>query len=625
MEINDQNLKEYFVTLITFEVIDNFRDDMETPGGDLYIPDRLVECCNYGPISRTLHYMLNAEEADLIANDPRVAGVELNFKDDGIEIMPLNVSRQTSSNWDLSATLSNTMLNWGLLRCSRPRPTLNAGDVYPNAFGPLSTQSFFNSRPVGFTFLPWDTLKMTTRTGSGWTTAPGYWDIPGAVAKAGKSWGDYGGSGYYNTSIAATVELNATGKNVDVVVVDGGIVDRAHPEFAKNPDGSGGSRCITYNWYQHNTEVGNGPNGTYDYSGNGTSMFGHKLQVNSHALHCTGTATGITQGWARESNIYNITFFEPKVIDYVRAFHKNKPINPITKRKNPTICTNSWGTFGGAIKPQNISSVNFRGTTFSPPYTAAQLHNWGIYTDYYSVGTRSAAIDASVADAIKEGIIFVAAAGNSSFKNDVDGGPDSNNTVTVSFAGSGFLRTGVWKYNYGLSPGNAVDSSIRLCIGALDTTPWDSKAAFSNCGPAVDFYAPGVSIISAYDNSPNVVPAVTDRRSSSHYLQKLQGTSMATPQVAGISACVMETNPHWTNKQLKEYLIKISETNKIAATTLSYAPGYVWAHRDIQGSPNRIAKFVQQRTTTGILWPKSNVNAKPPMGRIFPRPRFGKR
>jgi Subtilase family len=625
MELDNQDLKEYYITVISFEVIDSFRDDMETPGGSLYIPNRIIECCNYGPISRTLHYMLTVEEAELVAADTRVEGVELNFNAAGIEIMPLTISRQTSSHWDNSSNVSNNMLNWGLVRCTRPRPTLNAPDVYPNAFGPLSLQSFFNTKPAGFTYLPWDTIKMTTRTGaSGWSTATTFWDLPNG-AGSGKSWGDYGRSGYYNTSITATVDLNATGKNVDVVVIDGGLVSPTHPEFANlDPNGPGGSRCIPYNWYQHNTEIGNGPNGTYNYSGTATSMFGHKLQVDSHALHCTGTVVGNTQGWARESNIYNITFFEPKVVDYVRAFHKNKPINPITKRKNPTVCTNSWGTFGGSVNPANITSVNYRGTNYSPPYTDAQLNDWGIYTNR-SVGTRSTSIDASVADAIKEGIIFVAAAGNSSFRNDVAGGPDVDNTVTTTSGGSGFLPQGTWKYNHGLSPGSVVDSTIRICVGALDALPWDAKAAFSNCGPGVDFYAPGVSIMSAYTNSPNVNPAVVDSRSSSHYLQKQQGTSMATPQIAGIAACLMETFPYWTNKELKDYLIKSCENDKIAQTALTYTPGFLWAHHDIKGSPNRIAKFAVQRPTTGISWPKSNLYTRPAVGLVFPRSKFGKK
>jgi hypothetical protein len=618
--------REYYITLKSLDVVDSFRDDMETPGGNLYIPDRMVECCRYAEIGRTLHYMLTDEEAEIVRLDDRVEGVELNFKESGISFFPFAVpAKQTSSYWDLSNAVTNNMVNWGLIRCTRPRPTLNAGDFYPDGFGPLADQPSFNSKAVGYRYLPFDTLKMTVRTSVGWSTAGLFWDIPTGI-KSGKSWGDYASTGYFNTTLTATFEPNATGKNVDLVVVDGGIVDTGHPEYAKNPDGSGGSRCVKYNWYQHNSALGHGPNGTYNYSGGGVSPFGHTITIDSHAMHCTGTAAGITQGWAREANIYNISFNEPNVIDYVRQFHKNKPVNPVTGRKNPTVCTNSWGQGPGSItSTASVTKVVYRGTTYNGPFTAAQLHNWGIYLNE-SLTSRSPSLDASVNDAIKEGIIFIAAAGNFSFRHDLPSGPDYNNTVTVTYAGAGSIRSGTYFYNQGVSPGTSALPDVKLCIGALDTLPWDAKAPFSNCGPAIDFYAPGVNIMSSYLNSTNINPAVRDPRNIAYYLQKLQGTSMATPQVSGIAACLAETYPYWTNKELKKYLIDTCDAGKIADAPTTYRTGFPWVHYDIKGSPNRIAMFYPQRQSTGITWPKTNTNSRPSSGPIvYPRPKIGKK
>ena len=36
-------LREYIVTLYKYEDLDSFYEDMETPGGNLYIPSRAVE------------------------------------------------------------------------------------------------------------------------------------------------------------------------------------------------------------------------------------------------------------------------------------------------------------------------------------------------------------------------------------------------------------------------------------------------------------------------------------------------------------------------------------------------------------------------------------------------------
>lgn len=631
--------RHYRVTLHSYDDKESFREDMETPGGNLYIPDRAVEPHKVSSISRTIDYYLTDSEAEMIRLDPRVMSVELSMKESGISIEPLSVPEtQSSSNWDLSDNVASNMLNWGLVRCTRPRPELvKTGESYPNAFGYSEDVEFFNNQPPGFKFLGWNTLKMQTRTAFGWNIAQNFWDIVGTVAKSGNSWGDYGGSGYYNTSINANVTLGATGKHVDVVVVDGGIVPASHPEYAKRPDGTGGTRCIQYNWYQHNSVLGNGANGTYPYTGAATSRFGHRIDFNDHAMHCTGTVAGITQGWAKEANIYNISFSEPDVIDYVREFHKNKPVNPATGRKNPTVCTNSWGTFLPAVlNPSDVRWVKYRGIMYDkPPFTAQQLSNWGIYVGApHRVSARNSAINASVIDAIKEGIIFVAAAGNFSYRNDSANGPDFNNEISYnSPANFPIINSTVTWYNRGPSPGGVQDDSVRLQIGALWTTPWDAKANFSNCGPGVDFYAPGYNIMSAYLNKPNIKVAVPDTRNQNFYLQKLQGTSMATPQVAGIAACLAEVYPYWTNKELKKYLIETSEKDQIvAAPTIFGSPFF---HYDIKGSPNRIVKFRNQRNPTGsstvpvvgITYPKQqHGNRDAGNGvRTFPRPRSSRK
>ena len=101
--------REYVVTLKRFEDLESFYDDMETPGGDLYIPDREVGIALRRPISRSTHYMLTDEEAELLRNDPRVLSVELTPKDLGIIVKPLWT--QTSSYWDKSSTNNSNYKN----------------------------------------------------------------------------------------------------------------------------------------------------------------------------------------------------------------------------------------------------------------------------------------------------------------------------------------------------------------------------------------------------------------------------------------------------------------------------------------------------------------------------------
>jgi len=90
------------------------------------------------------------------------------------------------------------------------------------------------------------------------------------------------------------------GSDVDVVVVDG-FVPPNNPEFANNPDGTGGSRVNQINWY----EVINYTNPsypTYPYF----SYITDNASINSsnnHGCHVSGTICGNTQGWAKKANI----------------------------------------------------------------------------------------------------------------------------------------------------------------------------------------------------------------------------------------------------------------------------------------------------------------------------------
>ena len=102
-----------------------------------------------------------------------------------------------------------------------------------------------------------------------------------------------------------TLVTTASGKNVDVVIVDGH-VNPDHPEFAVNVDGTGGSRVNQFNWFQYSSALGYTTDATYTYSTSGAGTF-YRPNTN-HGTHVAGTACGNTQGWARDANIYNMAF-----------------------------------------------------------------------------------------------------------------------------------------------------------------------------------------------------------------------------------------------------------------------------------------------------------------------------
>lgn len=118
------DLKEYIVTLKNRDDLDAFYEDMETPGGNLYIPDRAVECANRREISRNTHYMLSDAEVEELKNDPRVMFVELTPEQRGIVVTR---SYTQTGNFNKSGELNASYRNWGLLRCVERQQRANWG------------------------------------------------------------------------------------------------------------------------------------------------------------------------------------------------------------------------------------------------------------------------------------------------------------------------------------------------------------------------------------------------------------------------------------------------------------------------------------------------------------------
>ena len=107
--------QDYIVTAKTMDDATSLLDDLETPGGDLYIPDRAVEVAQRREISRNTHFLLTAEEAEQVRNDPRVLAVELLPSLQGIEALPHWIQ---TGNFEKSTTIDTNDKNWGLYRCT---------------------------------------------------------------------------------------------------------------------------------------------------------------------------------------------------------------------------------------------------------------------------------------------------------------------------------------------------------------------------------------------------------------------------------------------------------------------------------------------------------------------------
>ena len=419
------------------------------------------------------------------------------------------------------------------------------------------------------------------------------------------NWGSNG-----TTSQSGTITVNAEGRNVDVVIVDG-MINPAHPEYSLNSDGTGGSRVIQYNWFQHSLGQASDTYVYEPYDNGATEL----TDDNNHGAHVAGTVVGNTQGWARLSNIYNINPYSTDVnntsstllIDYIRAFHSSKPINSTTGRRNPTICNHSWG-YGSALPISDITSVTVKGVTTNGPFTTGQLNEFGIRTATIS-GTTSAlvparvtAVDADMEDAINDGIIMIGAAGNDSTKIDVVGGDDFDNR---------FIWNGsTVRYHRGSTPSAA---GTTICVGAISSLVNESKATFSNCGPRVDIYAPGQNIKSSF-NSTTSFGGVDDPRNSDFKIGKISGTSMASPQVCGILACVLEIYPNITQAEAIDYIKFYAKKDQITDTAGGFTD-----NTSLQGSANNYLFYFEERLNSGTIFPKQNNKARPQSGAVYPR------
>lgn len=548
-------LREWIITLHRKEDLEGFYEDMETPGGNLFIPNRQVEVSNRRVISRNTHYMLTDDEVELIKSDDRVWDADL------VEFIDSTITPHyqiTNGEFDKSWTDDASDINWGLLRHSE--------------------------------------------------------------AANRNNWGDNGTS-----LVIDDLTVTASGKNVDVVIVDGHI-DPAHPEMAVNSDGSGGSRVQQFNWFSLTNAVSGGSNGAYTYTPYVDSGSSDRTNDNNHGAHCAGTVAGNTQGWARDANIYNISPYSTNpnslsstlMWDYIREWHNTKAINAETGRRNPTITNNSYGSSItiGQNGIANVTSISYRGTLFDPgrDLTQAELQARGCYAPSSNVQMNIpynfTSRQADLQDAIDDGIIIVASAGNDSWKIVNSSDQDYNNYYTI-----GASNTGYWLHR---GTGSGAGYAPVINVGATSNNVNEVKATFSNCGSQVDIFAAGEAIQSSVHEKTG---DIADPRNSSYNLDKYQGTSMSGPQVAGVLAILAEAWPNMTQTEAQDWLIN-NANDDVMFDSESTDP---MDRTSLQGSPNKYLRWINQRKETGTAFPQKNFRPRPTSGVAYPRTRIRRR
>lgn len=345
------------------------------------------------------------------------------------------------------------------------------------------------------------------------------------------------------------------GTGVDVVIQDSGI-EVNHPEFK---DISGTSRVQQINWY---TESGLG----------GTQSANHYRDYDGHGTHVAGIVAGRTFGWAKNARIYSLKvdglegagdtstgISITDCFDVIKLWHRNKPIDPNTGFKRPTIVNMSWGY---SLTYASVTSVTYRGTTYSDASTttdaAYRWTNYGLVNltsgGNFVTNFRLGSVDVDIQELIDEGIHVIIAGGNNYHKIDTPGGVDYDN----SFVSGGTT----YEYHRGSSPYD--DEALK--VGNIDTITFnavqDQKSHSSETGPGIDIWAPGANVVSATSNI-NMYGNVSYNLDSGFKQVNLSGTSMAAPQVCGLGALVLQLNPGLTPANLKNWFVTKAVSNSV--------------------------------------------------------------
>tara|TARA_B100001287_G_scaffold233564_1_gene205025 strand:+ start:929 stop:3064 length:2136 start_codon:yes stop_codon:yes gene_type:complete len=385
---------------------------------------------------------------------------------------------------------------------------------------------------------------------------------------------------------------------------------------------------------------------------NGSNTQQHTATDAFHATPCMSQAYGKTQGWAFNSNkwhmsiIFNLgSLTTTSCFKITKIFHQLKPNRSSDNTKNPTVSSNSWGSFQDLTQGyyyfrtagDGSGGVNY--TSSSKPAFLDYLYG---NANRFSVAKSQSYSEVVLGDALVDaGVIFLAASGNNNQKMVLEGHPDYNNyedtssnqTLAGALTGDLYGRTHMtnrigFPSQIGIDNSSGVSVTRAFNIGALDdvkaSNTQEQKAVYSNMGNGIDCYAIGRESFSATDDNTS---GRYNRYNSTYRLNasyqivtsggvesddsqdtKFGGTSSATPVTAGLFATKLQFNRNWTAKNLKAWLRDLvtdqTQSAFFSGTESTTATDSNWAsYRNLQGGARKIIfdapTFIDNYTFTG--------------------------
>lgn len=274
-------------------------------------------------------------------------------------------------------------------------------------------------------------------------------------------------------------------------------------------------------------------------------------------------------------------------------------------------------------------------------FTASEMRQYG-YNVLGRHTVRNESVEEDIIDAINDGIIVVASAGNGSVPMYSSNHPYYNNYYTLTSGSDVYYH----RPQTPAAAGNGTDSAV-IVVGALsmqhiptiasDTDEYqdhinlgiptkEKRVDFSNFGQNVDIFAAGNFIQSSV---PTISSRTKSDRGNGNFYSKVSGTSMSAPQVCGILACMLEKYPDMTQKQARELLSVISKPmqmyDKPLGTydfadydELGRATNASRRHFGLEGAANRVLWFPEMRPNNKPSFPKIH-KGRPATGVSYPR------
>lgn len=237
------------------------------------------------------------------------------------------------------------------------------------------------------------------------------------------------------------------------------------------------------------------------------------------------------------------------------------PENPGDDEGHGTCCTgiavaesnNNQGVAGVAwncsIMP--VRAIGNEGTYFSESAAVrainwARLHGAHVISMSWALSGPHTNADAAITDAHDANIVLVAASGNLEL----------------------------------IVPGDAIDypASHALVIAVGASNQLDQRCEWSQFGPDLDVVAPGIAIwttdrsSSSWGYNNYLDPEVPLGDAEGNYYNDFEGTSAATPHVAGLAGLLRSLYPTLTNDQVRSIIEKTAE--KVGGYTYDHDPAH---------------------------------------------------